>query len=128
VIPSFGIPFGPVLVLVGVAIAFGVLVEILFFTALIDHPQLITRKHAAVAAVALGFVLALTALFAPYEGERQARCTGALAQYGFSTSALAAGGGDDACASAGQLLVVFGWSTPLMLGLIIGIWWWAGDS
>jgi hypothetical protein len=128
VIPGWGVVFGPVLALALVAVLFTTVVEVLFFTLLLDRPQLPTRRRAAVAGVVMALFLAAAALLAPYEGEDRHRCGSAFMRYHFATDALAGGSTSDACAAPGQLLVVFGWTTPVLIALVVGIWRWSGDS
>ena len=127
-IPSFGLPFGPVAVLVLVDVLFVSIVHGLFLSVLLDRPQLPARRLGAIAEVFVVLALAAAALVAPFEGERSARCPGAFATYGFSTDALAAGGGPDPCAFGGQLLVTFSWATLVVVAIVVAVWRWSGDS
>ena len=126
-IPSFGVPFVPPLILAGLDVLFSLLCLVLFFTAFLDRPHLVIRRRAAVADVVIVLLLAVAAMVLPYEGEHRRRCRPALLGYGFRTDALVRSSSDP-CASGGQLLVTFGWVTALLTLLLVGIWWWAGDS
>jgi hypothetical protein len=128
VLPSFGLPFGPVAVLVGVDVVFVMAVYALFFTALIDHPQLRARRIGAIVEVVVVTSLSAAALFVPYAGEDGERCSGAFGSYGFATDALAAGSESDPCAFAGQVLVTFSWAALLVVAMVVAVWRWSGDS
>ena len=119
---------GPVLVLLACELVFTVLCHALFFTVLIDRPQLSVRRSAAIGDVALTALLCLIAAFAPYEGEHRQRCGPAFAAYGFDTGSLASFDDRDPCAVAGQLLVTFSWTMLILVTLLVGLWWWSGDS
>lgn len=75
-----------------------------------------------------GLLLAAAGMFLPYQGTTGERCPAALRSQGFRTDALASGRSEDSCATAGQLLVTFGWTAPVLMLMVVGVAWYAKTS
>lgn len=123
-----GSEIGPLAVLLGVAAAFGLVARFLFFTAYRDRPQLRVRRSASIVACAGGLVMAAAGMFLPYQGTTGDRCPSALPSQGFRTDSLAKWHSDDPRATAGQVLVIFGWATPVLMLMVLGVRLDAKDS
>ena len=126
-LPSFGAPIGPLLLLLAADATFSVVCYVLFFTRFIDRPQLEVRRRAAIAEIGMMLGLTLAATLVPYEGEDGRRCEPALGAYGLRTEALVRSSADP-CAATGQLLVTVGWIAVVLVALAVAVWWWSGDS
>ena len=123
-----GSEVGPLAVLTLVAAASSLVAYFLFFTVYRDRPHLRVRRSAAILSMLGGLLLAAGGMFLPYQGTTGERCPPALRSQGFRTDALATGRSDDPCAPAGQLLVTFGWTTPLLILMVVGVAWYAKKS
>lgn len=102
-----------------------VVTRVLFFTKFIDRPQLRVRRTASLVALALALASSGAALVLPYE-VGAATCEPAFKSYGFRTEALARPSAAG-CESAGQMLVIFGWTVPVVIMMVAGLWWYSRD-